>query len=136
MIFTAALIEGWVLVCGRAIPFRISVGKGLAKVQKRLVFRDGGDDELVVSLCESGWQAHYRLLRELVAASHPDLRLTLADAVSVIRLCARACELAVDEGSYPFGTMPDFLRPTDEVQPRRSPHPATAAVAVVRVDAA
>jgi hypothetical protein len=61
-------------------------------------------------LRESGWQAHYRLLRELLTAAHPDLKLSLADTVAVVHLCTRASRFTEDKGPYPFGTTPDFLR--------------------------
>lgn len=108
--FTAARIEGRVLEGDRAAPFLIRVGKGLAFESKRLVFLDStGLVRRVVSLHESGWHAHYRLLRELMTQSCPDLQLNLADTITVVKLCACASRLAVDSGTYPFGTTPDFL---------------------------
>lgn len=94
----------------RAVPFLIRVGKGLAFESKRLVFLDSAGNALrLVSLKESGWHAHYRLLHELLTKSCPDLKLNLADTGNVVKLCACASRLAVDSGTYPFGTTPDFL---------------------------
>ena len=107
---TAARIEGWVPIDGRALPFLICVGKGLAEVRKQLVCSDTTGVRHAVSLQESGWTAHYRVLHELVTQAHPDLKLTLADTLTVVKLCACASRRAVDEGPYPFGTTPAFLR--------------------------
>jgi len=107
---TAARIEGWVPLAGRAVPFLIRVGKGVAEVRKQLVCRDTAGVRHVVSLQESGWTAHYRVLHELVTQPHPDLKLTLVDTLTVVKLCACASRLAVDEGTYLFGTTPACLR--------------------------
>jgi hypothetical protein len=77
---------------------------------KRLVFLDSAGNVLhFVSLLESGWRAHERLLRELLTQPRPDLKLDLGDTVTVVKLCATASRLAVVDGTYPFGTTPDFL---------------------------
>lgn len=108
--FTAARIEGRVHFGSGAVPFLIRVGKGLAFESKRLVFLDSAGNALrLVSLKESGWHAHYRLLRELLLHPCPDLQLNLADTVTVVTLCATASRKAVYGGEYPFGTTPDFL---------------------------
>lgn len=109
--FTAACIEGCIHFGDCSVPYRIRVGKGLAEERKQVVFWSGASGErCVVSLQESGWQAHYRLLHELLTSARPDLKLSLADTVTVVHLCAEASRLAVDEGTYPFGTTPDFLQ--------------------------
>jgi len=109
--FTAACIEGQVQIGNRAVPYRIRVGKGLAEERKQVVFRSDPDDgQHVVSLQESGWQAHYRVLRELLTEPRPDLKLSLADTVAVVQLCNQAGRLAVDDGAYPFGTTPSVFQ--------------------------
>lgn len=109
-VYTAAYIEGSVHFDSYAVPYRIRVGKGLAEEHKQLVLRCGVRDEpVIVSLAESGWRAHYRVLRELLTATRPDLKLSLADTVAVVQLCAQADRLAVDEGTYSFGTTPGFM---------------------------
>jgi hypothetical protein len=107
---TAARIEGWVPLNGRAVPFLICVGKGVAEARKQVVFYDPTGVRHVISLQESGWTAHYRLLHELITQPHPALHLTLVETLTVVSLCTIASRVAVDEGRYPFGTTPDCLR--------------------------
>ncbi|MGE0824220.1 MAG: Gfo/Idh/MocA family oxidoreductase [Candidatus Binatia bacterium] len=108
--FTATVIDGWVRYARRDVPFRIRVGKGLPEEHKQLAFHyRRGINPCNVSLQESGWQAHYRVLRELLTAPKPNLKLSLADTVAVVELCTRAGRMIEDTGTYAFGTLPDFL---------------------------
>jgi hypothetical protein len=108
--FTAARIEGFLEAMGRVVPFVIRVGKGLGQTSKRLMFLDArGRTRQEVPMGESGWEAHYRLLLELMTAPQPDLRLGLAETLDLARACQAAAALATDEGSYAFGTTPAFL---------------------------
>jgi hypothetical protein len=108
--FTAARIEGYLEARGRTVPIVIRVGKGLAQTARRLVFFDAaGCVHQEVSLAESGWEAHYRLLRELLTASQPDMRLGLAETLDVVRACRAATALATHTEPYAFGTTPPFL---------------------------
>jgi hypothetical protein len=105
--FTAARIEGSAR-CGHCcVPFVIRVGKGLAEDLTQMVFWRG-PDRSVVELGETGSQPHERIIRKLMSP-HPDLGLTLHQAVDVVQLCYQADRLAIDEGSYPFGTSPEWL---------------------------
>jgi hypothetical protein len=107
---TAARIEGYLEAEGRTVPFVIRVGKGLARNAKRLVFFDAaGRVHREVALAESGWEAHYRLLHELMTASQPNMRLGLAETLSVARACQAAASLAVHAAPYAFGTTPPLL---------------------------
>lgn len=109
--FTAARIEGFVETEAGAIPFVVRVGKGLALSAKRLVFFDAaGRAVRVVPLEESGWEAHYRLLRELMTAPRPDMKLGLAETLDVVRACRVSAALAVHTAPYLLGTTPLFLR--------------------------
>ena len=114
--WTVATIAGQLLCCdgvGRqyAIPYQIVAGKGLPVGKKQFVLQDGAGQSLhCVNLVERPrWQAHYRLLRELVTQLVPYTLTTLEQAVGVVTLCEQSVALAVDGGTYRFGSWPDFL---------------------------
>ena len=72
-----------------AIPYQIVAGKGLPVSQKQFVLQDGAGHPLrCVNLVERPrWQAHYRLLRELMTQPVPYTLTTLEQAVGVVTLC-------------------------------------------------
>lgn len=108
---TAAIIEGVVTIDGRAVQFAMRVGKGVGVNRKEVVFRDArGVPVATVAMNESGWHAHARLLSELLTAEHPDMRLGLDDAASIVGLCCRAVRVACAAADYEFGTVPNFLQ--------------------------
>ena len=110
-VFTAARWEGFVSVAGREIPFTFCMGKALARPRKRLAFTDASGETCIdVSLDESGWRAHRRLLAELLTADRPDMKLQLPDALELVRACDEARAAAQDEGTYAFGVTPKFLQ--------------------------
>lgn len=109
--FTAALIEADIETNHGTLPLTIRVGKGLAAGAKRLEFLDAlGLPVLNVVLDESGPRAHYRMLRELLTAAEPDLRLSLRDNIGIAMACANAVAISANSCIYPFGTTPPFLR--------------------------
>ena len=70
---------------------------------KTAVSAVAGVGTVEVSLEESGWHAHYRLMRELLTAPQPDRRVTLAgavkeDAATVVVLAAIAVAIAGNRG--------------------------------------
>jgi len=110
-VFTAARWEGFVRVAGTEMPFTFCMGKALGHSRKRLAFTDAsGATCIEVPLDESGWRAHGRLLRELLTADRPDMKLQLPDALGLVRACNEAGAAAQDEGAYAFGVTPEFLQ--------------------------
>jgi hypothetical protein len=114
--WTVATIAGqlrcWDRVGGQyAIPYQIVAGKGLPTDKKQFVLQGATGHPLrCVNLVEQPrWQAHYRLLRELMTQPVPHTLTTLEQAVGVVTLCEQSVALAVDNGTYPFGSWPDFL---------------------------
>ena len=108
---TAARIDGYLDYGRGPIPFVIRVGKGLGVTLKELaIWNRHGHVQRLISLRESGWEAHYHVLNELICAETPDMRLSLADAVQIVRACSDADERAVDLGVYPVGQLPAFLK--------------------------
>jgi hypothetical protein len=107
---TAARLTGRVRVAGFHLPFDIRLGKGLGANRKALVYELDGPAGRHIDLSEGGWRSHGRLLHELLTAEQPDLGLDLGDAIELVRLCALGEARAHDEGRYPFGQMPGFLR--------------------------
>jgi hypothetical protein len=110
--WTAAEVRGRIRICGRKeITYRIVAGKGLGQTDKRLVVRDQAGKEIrnILLVEEPRWQAHYRLLRELVTKAEPDMLTTLEQTVGVVELCAKSEQLAEDRGAYPFGSIPLLL---------------------------
>ena len=114
--WTVATIAGQLLCWhgrGReyAIPYQIVAGKGLPVSQKQFVLQNAAGQPLrCANLVEQPrWKAHYRLLRELMTQPVPYTLTTLEQAVGVVTLCAQSVALAVDHGTYAFGSWPDFL---------------------------
>ncbi len=107
---TAARIDGYVIFNEHTIPFTIRVGKGLSFELKELViWKQHSYVRHVIPLSESGWEAHYRILNELICAEMPDMKLSLTDVVKIVHVCTEADRRAVNQGSYSFGQTPDFL---------------------------
>ncbi len=44
-----------------------------------------------------------------LATEKPDMKLSWLDTAEIVRACKDADKLAIDEGTYPFGSTPDFL---------------------------
>jgi len=106
---TAARVEGTLRLSQRRIGFAAVVGKGLSETVKNLVARDAGGRILwKVDLGESGHLAHQRLLTEALGP-RPDMKLSLADSLAMVRACTEADAIAVDAGTYAFGRTPQFL---------------------------
>ena len=73
-------------------------------------------------------QVHMQV-EELLSADRPDMKLSLAETVSVLRLCDSARQTAVDFGRYPFSTTPSWLGNHGRRRvPDRFPVPTTIAV--------
>lgn len=107
---TAARIDGYLIFKEYTIPFTIRVGKGLSFELKELVIWERHNSvRRVIPLSESGWEAHYRILNELICAEMPDMKLSLNDVVTIVQACSEADKRAVDQGTYAFGQTPDFL---------------------------
>ena len=94
-----------------AIPFRISVGKGLATNQKGLILRGRyGETMREVRLNESGCHAHQRILKRLLGPSPKSASLIgMEDTIQVVQACADAIHCAETKPDYVFGTTPDWL---------------------------
>jgi hypothetical protein len=116
---TAARLTGQVVCADRTVSFDLRMGKGLGVERKLVRYTFANAAPLVVDVSETGWGAHYRLLKELLTADRPDLGLDLSDAVEVVQVCAAAQALARDAGRYPFGDLPVFLSPEGAVLPSR-----------------
>lgn len=109
--FTAARIDGYVDIGRDCIPFVIRVGKGLDFDLKELaVWGRRGRVSRLVSLGENGWNAHYRVLNELICSETPDMKLSIDEVAKLVRACAEAESLVTDQGIYSFGCTPGFLR--------------------------
>lgn len=109
---TAAMIQGQFVTPKRAIPFRISVGKGLAEAKKGLTLC-GRSGEVMrhVRLSESGYSAHLRILKRLLGPSPQSASLIgLEDSIQVVNACAEALQVATTKPQYKFGTTPTWLQ--------------------------
>lgn len=108
--YTAARIDGFLDYGWGPVPFVIRVGKGLSVEQKELViWNRHTHNQHVIPLNESGWEAHYFVLHELVCAENPNMRLSLEDTAQIVQACSEADRRAINCGMYPIGQMPDFL---------------------------
>ena len=105
---TAARIDGTLAVAARDIPFFIRLGKAMRTDRKSLVLVPHVGQPTVIDLSESGWAAHYRVLRSLLSP-RPQMFQTFADAVAGLRSCERAANLQDEGDPYPPGTTPPFL---------------------------
>ncbi len=96
--------------CG-TVDLTVRLGKGLREGRKEMRCHDRFGRRLAtIDLSESGHLAHQRLLEELIASPQPNMRLTLADAVSVVTACDGLQSSVIDdEPSYPFGSTPEWL---------------------------
>jgi len=109
--FTAARIEGFISFAGISVPFLISVAKGVSCGSKKLVIRGKRNrTQRIIPLDESGWCAHYRLLKRLITDDSPDLRIDEAGVLRTIEACRDASDQARDQGYYEFGSIPSFLK--------------------------
>jgi len=104
--WTLAVIAGRIFAT-HEITYRILAGKGCAQRDKRLVVKDrqGRALRTIPLVEEPRWRAHYRLLKELTTPV-PDMLTTLEQAVGVVTLCEHSVRMAVDGGTYPFGSTP------------------------------
>jgi hypothetical protein len=107
------------MIAARPVSFDLRMGKGLGVERKVVRYTFADTAPLILDVSESGWGAHYRLLKELLTADCPDLGLGLSDAVEVVQVCAAAQATARDAGRYPFGELPEFLSPDGVVLPSR-----------------
>ncbi|MFC1635519.1 Gfo/Idh/MocA family oxidoreductase [Planctomycetota bacterium] len=107
---TAARIEGIVSFAGCPRPFVIKVGKALDRDLKALALYRNGQVIDKVSLNESGSNAHYLLLRRLIAAQDLTFPIDLGDSMAVVRTCDEARGKTQDYGYYEKGSLPPYLR--------------------------
>jgi len=108
--FTAARIEGFISFAGITVPFLIRVAKGVGHGSKKLVIRGKSNRiQRIVTLDESGWHAHCRLLRRLIMDDSPDLGIDEAGVLRTIEACRDASDRARYKGYYEFGSIPSFL---------------------------
>jgi hypothetical protein len=107
---TAARIDGYVDSLQGPIPFVIRAGKGLGVDLKELaIWDERGHVRQVISLKETGWDPHYRVLNELICAEAPNMKLSLGDTIQIVQACSEADAKAEDQGPYPIGYTPGFL---------------------------
>jgi predicted dehydrogenase len=108
-VWTASRLAGRLSWDGHQVTIDLRQAKGAPRDQKALRLLDQ-DGALIreISLKESGWQAHARLLTELCKPV-PDMRHSLEDAIAIMELVDAARAMASEDKTYAFGSLPAFL---------------------------
>ncbi len=108
-VWTASRIRGWVTRDGCRATFDLRQAKGAPRDHKAIeLYSHRGELLRSVDMGETGWQAHARVLAELLKP-RPNMRYDLADGVAVMKLIDHSRSIARVERPYPFGELPDFL---------------------------
>lgn len=111
---TASRLQGRLFWNGEEVTYDFYQAKAAPKNEKFIRLFDG-DDMLIteIDLNETGWEAHARVLDALMQPL-VNMRHTLSDAIAVMELIDASRELARNEPTYGFGTLPSFLRERGE----------------------
>jgi len=108
-VWTASRLQGRVVHNGQTVTYDLLQAKGAPMDEKFVRFHDADGSVVAdVDLGESGWQAHARVLAELLKP-RPNMRYGLADAIAVMELIDRGRAMASQEPAYRFGELPGFL---------------------------
>jgi len=110
-VWTGSRIHGRIIWNGSPVSFDLRQAKGAPRNEKWLRF-SGRDGRVVreISLTETGWCAHGRVIKELLQPA-PDMRHSLADAAAVMEVVDESRALACEQHAYTFGELPAFLAP-------------------------
>jgi hypothetical protein len=109
-VWTASCLQGRLVWDGHVVTYDLRQAKGAPKNDKVIsLFDRTGVLLQTIDLNESGYHAHARMLCALLEPE-VDMRLTLADAITVLECIDTARTMAHEAPPYACGHLPAFLR--------------------------